>query len=88
MYRKVEGSPHMTSNEASEKYPDSYVLMQLDARNTCDSAGIVLYEGNDGDELFSLQVNLPVPQGVVVEGLNIQGKFCLGGIVVGEYSEF
>ena len=30
MYKKVEGSLHMTRNEASERYPDSYILMQMD----------------------------------------------------------
>ena len=81
MYRVIEQSPHMTENEACLKYPDSYILMQRDNRDMFDAAGIVLYIGDDGDELFSLQVNLPVPLGVVIEGVHLQHSF--GGLVVG-----
>ena len=82
MYRKVEGSPIMTRNEAMERYPDSYILMQKDKDNDLfDPAGIVLYIGDDGDELFSLQVKLPVRRGAVYEGINVQ-RNCLGGVVV------
>ena len=82
MYSRVEGSPRMSRNEACLAYPDSYVLMQKVDRDMLDSIGLVLYVGDDGDELFSLQVNLPVPMGVVIEGINLQRS--LGGIVVGE----
>ena len=83
MYRKIENSPRMTENEACQAYPDDYILMQLDSSELFDPAGIVLYVGDDGDELFSLQVKLPVPQGVVIEGLNISRRLSLGGLVVG-----
>ena len=82
MYQKVEGSPRMTRNEAMERYPDNYILMQNDNENDLfDPIGVVLYIGDDGDELFSLQVKLPVRRGVVYEGINIQ-RYCLGGVVV------
>jgi hypothetical protein len=83
MYKKIEGSPRMTDNEACQKYPDDYILMQMDNRELFDPTGIVLYVGNDDDELFSLQVKLPVPLGVVIEGINISRRLSLGGLVVG-----
>ena len=81
MYRKIEGSLCMTRNEACLKYPDSYILMQKDNNDVFDQMGLVLYVGDDFDELFALQVDLPVPMGVVIEGLNHRRS--LGGIVVG-----
>ena len=81
MYTKVEDDMRMSCNEASERYPDSYILIQRDNRDMFDPVGAVLYVGDDFNELFSLQVNLPVPLGVVVEGTN---RSCsLGGVVVG-----
>ena len=82
MYRKIEGSPRMTRNEATEHYPDNYILMQRDNRDTFDPSGIVLYVGDDFDELFSLQVDLPVSLGVVIEGINISSRLTLGDLVV------
>ena len=82
MYTKIEESPRMSRNEAMERYPDSYILMKKDnERDLFDPEGMVLYIGDDGDELFSLQMNLPVYPGVVYEGINIQ-KNNLGGVVV------
>ena len=83
MYRKIEGSPKMTENEACLKYPDSYILMQMDSRELFDPTGIALYVGDDGDELFTLQVNLPVPLGVVIEGIDVSRRLSLGGFVIG-----
>jgi hypothetical protein len=80
MYKKIDGSKRMTVNEASERYPDSFVLMQLDSREFSNPTGVVLYVGNDGDELFSLQVSHNIPLGLVVDGINKQQS--LGGIVV------
>ena len=82
MYRMVEGNPRMTRTEACIEYPNDYILMQKEDLSMYDPIGLVLYVGNDGDELFSLQVNLPVRMGIVVEGVNIQRS--LGGIAVGE----
>ena len=82
MYQSVDANNRMSVHEASERFPDSYILLQRDNRDLFDPAGVVLYVGDDGDELFSLQVNLPVPLGIVVEGINLQRS--LGGIAVGE----
>ena len=68
----------MSVNEASERYPDSYVLMQKESRDTFDPIGIVLYVGDCFDELFALQVNDDIPLGIVVEGLNHTRS--LGGV--------
>ena len=81
MYKKIEGDLRMTCNEASERYPDSYILIQRDNRDMFDPVGNVLYVGDDFNELFSLQVQLPVPLGVVVEGAT--HRQCLGGVVIG-----
>ena len=82
MYKTVEGNKRMTANDACVEYPNNYILMQLENDDTFDPVGLVLYIGDDGDELFSLQVNLPVPMGIVIEGLNYRRS--LGGLVVGE----
>jgi len=82
VYRLIEKSPKMTENEASMEYPDNYILMQMDSRELFDPTGVVLYIGDDGDELFSLQVNTPVPLGIVLEGINISRRLSLGGLVV------
>ena len=82
MYRKIEEKQHMTMHEASERYPDSYILMQRDNRDIFDPAGIVLYIGDSYDELFSLMVASNTPLGLIVEGLDRQRS--LGGIIVGE----
>ena len=82
MYRRVEESIRMTMNEVAECYPDSYVLMQRESRELFDPVGIVLYIGDDGDELFSVQVRERIPLGIVVEGLNHRRS--LGGLFVGE----
>jgi len=83
MYKKIENSTRMTDNEACQAYPDNYILIQRDNSNTLEQAGVVLYVGDDDDELFSLQVRLPVLFGVVIEGRNISRRLSLGGLVVG-----
>ena len=82
MYSRIDENPHMTMHEASELYPDSFILMQMDDRSLFNPSGIVLFVGDDGDELFSIQVNSNIQLGLVVEGLNHQRS--LGGVVVGE----
>ena len=82
MYRKVEPALRMTANEASERYPDSYIMMRMDSMDPSNDMGTVLYLGDDGDELFSLVMKLDDPSLCgVAEGLNHQRS--LGGIVVG-----
>jgi hypothetical protein len=83
MYRVIENSPRMTDNEARQAYPDDYILIQREGINSFEQSGIVLYVGDDSDELFSLQVKLPVPFGIVIEGRNISRRLSLGGLVVG-----
>jgi len=82
MYKKIENSQRMTESEATERYPDKYILMQMDNRDTFDPSGIVLYVGDDFDELFSMQIDLPVRLGVVIEGINISSRLTLGDLVV------
>ena len=82
MYSRVEENLHMTRSEVSERYPDSYILMQRDNRDLFDPAGNILFIGDNYDELFSLMMRSDIPLGLVVEGLNHQ--YSLGGIVVGE----
>ena len=82
MYRKIEPALRITANEASARYPDSYILMRMDAMNPSNDMGTVLYIGDDGDELFALVMKLDDPSLCgVTEGLNHRRS--LGGIVVG-----
>ena len=68
----------LSRNEASLRYPDNYILIQKENTDLLNPVGVVMYIGDDFDELFSLQVDLPVPMGVVYEGVNLQNS--LGGI--------
>ena len=82
MYRKIEPTLRMTANEASESYPDEYIVIRMDSRNLPNDIGTVVYVGDDGDELFSLVMKLDDPSLFrVTEGLN--HRCSLGGIVVG-----
>ena len=82
MYKKIEPALRMTANEASERYPDSFIIVQMDSRNLSNDMGSVLYVGDDGDELFSLVMKFDDPSLYrVVEGLSHRRS--LGGIVVG-----
>ena len=82
MYMKIEPALRMSANEASEKYPNEHILMQMDSKNLSDDMGTVLYVGDDGDELFSLVMKFTDPSLYrVVEGLS--HRCSLGGIVVG-----
>ena len=84
MYKKIDDSLRMKMHEASEKYQDYHILMQMDEDYMLNPIGVVVYIGDDGDELFSLQINLPVTHGIVFEGIDLQRKYCLGGLVVGK----
>jgi hypothetical protein len=83
MYREVEGHPRMTTNEAAERYPDSYIIMRMDSMKlSTHMMGAVLYVADNESELY------PVLRGmddsslcVVSEGLHLQSS--LGGVVVG-----
>jgi len=82
MYRKIEPALRMTSNEAYESYPDSYIVMRMDSMKLSNDMGTVLYVGDDRRELFSLIMKLDDPNLCgVSEGINLQRS--LGGVVVG-----
>ena len=81
MYRKIEPALRMTANEASEYYPDSFIVMQMDSMDLSDDVGSVLYVGNNRRELYTLIMSLNQPYCGVIEGLNHQRS--LGGVVVG-----
>lgn len=82
MYKKTEPTLRMSSNETSERYPNSYILFRRDSRVLSNDMGTVLYVGDDGDELFALAMKFDNPTNCgVLEGLNLQRS--LGGLVVG-----
>ena len=82
MYKKIEPTLRMSRNEASEHYPNSFIVMQMDSMKLSDDVGTVLYAGDNEKELYRLIVNLNQPFCGVVEGLNFQ-RNCLGGVIVG-----
>jgi len=71
----------MTRNEASERYPDEFIIMQMDSMNLSDDVGTVLYVGDTERELYGVVKSLALPFSGVVDGLNHRRS--LGGIVVG-----
>ena len=79
MYQRVDDEQRMTDIEASECYPDSYILIRRDSMY--GEIGIILYIGDNMGELLSLSMTLDEPICGIVEGLNHQRS--LGGIVVG-----
>ena len=82
MYRKIEPTLRMTSNEACLRYPNEFYLMRMDSRDPSNDMGTVLYVGDDREELFSLVFKLDDPNNCgVCEGLNHRRS--LGGVVVG-----
>ena len=83
MYRKIEEELKISTNEASEMFPDSYILMRLESDDTLNRVGTALYIGDTHREL------LPVRKALedrtlctIVEGLNHRRS--LGGVIVGE----
>ena len=82
MYRKIEPALRMTRNEASERYPDSFIVMQMDSMDLSDDVGTVLYVGDNRRELYAVIMSLNQPFCGVLEGLNHQRS--LGGVVVGD----
>ena len=81
MYSKIEPALRMTANEASERYPDSFIVMQMDSMDLSDDVGTVLYVGDNERELYALIVRLKQPFCGVHEGINHRRS--LGGVVVG-----
>ena len=79
MYQKVENNQCMTDIEASERYPDSFIIMRMDSMES--QMGTVLYVGDNQNEIISLVMELREPFCGVIEGLNHQRS--LGGVVVG-----
>jgi hypothetical protein len=82
MYKEVEGNQRMSSNEAAERYPDSYIIMRMDSMDISNQMGTVLYVGDKQREIFSVLVNLKDSNLCgVSEGMNLRRS--LGGVVVG-----
>jgi len=80
MYRKIEPALRMTTNEASARYPDEFIVMQMDSMDLSDDVGTVLFAGDSRAELYGVIKGLNLSFIGVVEGLNHQ-RNCLGGIV-------
>ena len=68
MYRKIEENLRMTHNEAAEKYPDSYIIMQMDSIDS--KMGTVLYVGDNQREIISVLMSFDAPFCGVVDGMN------------------
>ena len=80
MYQRVNEEQRMTDNEACVHYPDSYILIRRDSMY--GETGIVLYIGDNMDELLSFSMTLlNEPFCGIVEGLNLRRS--LGGVIVG-----
>ena len=82
MYKKIDPPLRMTKNEASARYPDSYIVMQMDSMKLSDDVGYVHYIGDNEKELYPLIRSLNLPFCGISEGLNLRSSF--GGIIVGE----
>ena len=81
MHKKIDGNPRMTTNEASARYPDSYILVKRDSRGLSNVMGTILYIGDNYDELFRIMLEIDDSSlCIVIEGLNHQRS--LGGIVI------
>jgi hypothetical protein len=81
MYKKIEPPLRMTRNEASERYPDDFIIMQMDSMDLSDDVGTVLYVGEDEREMDALVVKLSLPFSGIVNGFNYY-RNSLGGVVV------
>ena len=81
MYRKIEPALRMTRNEASERFPDNFIVMQMDSMDLSDDVGTVLYVGDNRRELYAVIMSLNQPFCGICEGLNHRRS--LGGVVVG-----
>ena len=83
MYQVVEGNLRMTANEATERFPDSFLVTRMDSMDVSEDMCTVLYIADNQDEAISLLSKLDDPSLCgVSEGLNIQRRN-LGGVVFG-----
>jgi hypothetical protein len=81
MYKKIEPALRMTRNEASERYPDEFIIMQMDSMDLSDDVGTVLYVGDNRAELYPVITSLNKDYCGIVAGLNYY-RNSLGGVVV------
>ena len=79
MYQRAKDNQRMTGNEASERYPDSYIIMCMDSMFS--EMGTVLYIGDDENEIISLVMQIDEPFCGVIDGLNFGRN--LGRVVIG-----
>ena len=79
MYTKLDKTLRMTYTEASETYPDSFIIMQMDSMTS--DLGTILYIGDIENEMISLLMTIDAPYCGVLIGLNHQRS--LGGVVIG-----
>ena len=79
MYQRVDDDRRVTDNEASELYPDSYILMSRDSMY--GELSTVLYIADNMGELIDLAMAQNNSLCGIVEGLNYRRS--LGGVVVG-----
>ena len=78
MYKKIEDDRRLTDNEASEIYPDSFILMHRESMY--GEFGVALYIADNMGELIDLALAESDVLCGIVEGLNY--KRSLGGVVV------
>ena len=79
MYKEMDNQ-RMSDIEASENYPDSFIVMRKDFAGS--ETGTVLYIGDDQRELISLFTKFDdIANCGIVEGRNHRRS--LGGVVVG-----
>ena len=82
MVKKAEEVLRMTQYEAEKKYPNNYMIMQMD--NMEDDIGTILFFGDTQDELLDVLIELKKTGNYnfcgILEGNNKQCT--LGGVVV------
>ena len=78
MYKEI--NQRMTSVDASEKFPDSYIIMRMDGFES--DIGTVLFTGKNKNELRAILRGLENQMFCgIIEGVNF-GRNCIGGVVV------
>jgi hypothetical protein len=81
MHKKIDPPLRMTTNDAMEKFPRDYILMQIDSYDMPDYMGTVLFTGDSMDELYDVKRTLNRENCCVIEGSKLQSS--LGRVVVG-----